>query len=213
MINTAERAEDSLGAHPAVGLDDRLTGWLEQVRKTGFDRRLAGARGAAAVRTALDVLAVLGVDRVADGQQIGGSAGGRHRLAVLAAEVVGDAHALDRGRPAGTLVVHALTWLREVPFPQDAADWRRAWADAGVACDDLSCDVLVLNLPGFAMEPLRLTLRQVMSWRPPAGDHGLVLACENLAVVAAMTDRFGEAAPPIVCVDGMPSTAALLVLE
>ena len=52
-----------------------------------------------------------------------------------------------------------------------------------------------------------------MSWRPPAGDHGVVLACENPAVVAAMTDRFGEAAPPIVCVDGMPSTAALLVLE
>lgn len=76
MMNTAVRAEDwaTLGAHPAVGLDDRLTGWLEQVRKTGFDRRLAGARGAAAVRTALDVLAVL-VNRVADGQQIGGSGG------------------------------------------------------------------------------------------------------------------------------------------
>lgn len=132
---------------------------------------------------------------------------------MLAAEVVGDAHALDRGRPAGTLVVHALSWLHDVPFPQDAADWRRTWAEAGVACDDLSCDVLVLNLPGFAMEPLRLTLRQVMSWRPPEGDRRVVLACENPAVVAAVSDRFGAVAPPVVCVDGMPSTAALLVLE
>jgi len=52
-----------------------------------------------------------------------------------------------------------------------------------------------------------------MSWRPPADDLDVVLACENPAVVAGVADRFGAAAPPVVCVDGMPSTAALLVLE
>ncbi len=124
-----------------------LAGWLDHVRTTGVDRRLAGADGIAAVRAALDVVAVLDDDD------------GSHRLAVLAADVVGDTHGLDRGRPAGTLVVHALGWLRSEAFPHDAADWRRAWAEAGVACDDLSCDVLVLNLPGFPKEPLRLTLR------------------------------------------------------
>ena len=123
-----------------------------------------------------------------------------------------DSHGLDRGRPAGTLVVHALTWLCNEPFPQDAADWRRVWADAGVACDDLSCDVLVLIFPGFAMEPLRLTLRQVMSWQPPTLPRGVVFSCENPAVVAAAADRLSDASPPLVCVDGMPSTAALMVL-
>ncbi len=198
----AERAERwaALGTHPAVEHDNRLARWLDHVKTTGFDRRLAGAGGAAAVHAALDVLAVLDGDT-------------GYRLPVLAADVVRDSHGLDRGRPAGTLVVHALTWLSSEPFPQDAADWRRAWADAGVACDDLSCDVLVLNLPGFATEPLRLTLRQVTSWQPPAVARGFAFACENPAVVAAASDRLGEASPPIVCVDGMPSTAALIVLD
>lgn len=200
--SAAERSEQwaALSAHSVAQTDDRVAGWLDHVRKTGFDRRLAGADGVAAVRAALDVLAVLDGDA-------------QHRLPVLAADVVGDSHGLDRGRAAGTLVVHALSWLRSEPFPQDAADWRRVWADAGVACDDLSCDVLVLNLPGFAREPLRLTLRQVLSWQPPARPRRVVFACENPAVVAAASDRLGEASPPIVCVDGMPSTAALMVLD
>lgn len=197
----AERAElwAAVRVHPVVERDPRLAGWLDHVMKSGFDRRLAGADGIAAVNAALDVLAVLDGDT-------------NHRLPVLAAEIVRDSHGLDRGRPAGTLVVHALTWLCNEPFPQDAADWRRVWADAGVACDDLSCDVLVLNLPGFATEPLRLTLRQVMSWQPPTLPRGVVFSCENPAVVAAAADRLSDSSPPVVCVDGMPSTAALIVL-
>ena len=82
-----------------------------------------------------------------------------------------------------------------------------------VVCDDLSCDVLVLNLPGWPAEPLRLTLRQTSSWRagPPAG--GIVFVCENPAVVAAAADELGDRSPTVVCLDGMPSTAALVVLD
>jgi uncharacterized protein (TIGR02679 family) len=150
---------------------------------------------------ALDVLAVLN-----------GRDGG-YRLAVLAARVTGDAHGLDRGKPAGTLAVHALSWLADRPFPEDAADWRRAWSEAGVACDDLSCDVLVLNLPGWATEPLRLTLRQASSWRASTGGRGAVFVCENPAVVAAAVDHAMDRSPMMVCLDGMPSTAALVVLS
>lgn len=200
--STAERSEEwtKLHAHPAVEHDDQLGVWLDHVRSTGFDRRLAGVGGVAAVHAALDVLTVLAGD-------------GSHRLPVLAATVVGDSHGLDRGRPAGTLVVHALGWLHGETFPRDAADWRRVWADAGVACDDLSCDVLVLGLPGFSVEPLRLTLRQVMVWQPPPAPSRVVYACENPAVVAAAADQLDQDSPPVVCVEGMPSTAALIVLD
>ncbi|MBW3642357.1 MAG: TIGR02679 family protein [Actinobacteria bacterium] len=193
----------ALAAHAAVGADGRLAGWLEQLRSTGLARRLAGEGDARAVSSALDVLAALR-------RREGG-----HRLAVLAAEVTGDAHGLDRGRPAGTLCVHALSWLADRPFPQDAADWRRVWSDAGVACDDLSCDVLVLNLPGWPAEPLRLTLRQAAAWcvPPAAGTPGWVFVSENPAVVAAAADHLGDRAPTMLCLDGMPSTAALVVLD
>jgi uncharacterized protein (TIGR02679 family) len=202
-IGDAERARRwaDLTVHPAVTDDLRLEGWLDHVRGGGLARRLAGDDETRALRVALDVLCVVN-RRDRD-----------HRLPVLAAEVTGDAHALDRGRPAGTLAVHALSWLAGRPFPDDAADWRRTWAGAGVACDDLSCGVLVLNLPGWSREPLRLTLRQATAWRsPPSGDTA-VFVCENPAVVAAAADELGERSPTMVCLDGMPSTAALVVLD
>lgn len=192
---------DELVSHPAVVDEPRLRGWLDHVRTTGLDRRLARGDAATAMRAALDVVALIGKsDR-------------QFRLPVLAADVTGDAHGLDRGRSVGTLAVHALSWLTERPFPQDAADWRRTWAEAGVACDDLSCDVLVLNLPGWPTEPIRLTLRQVSSWRPPSIGTQVAFACENPAVVAAAADNLGDGTPTMVCVDGMPSTAALVVLD
>ena len=82
-----------------------------------------------------------------------------------------------------------------------------------MACDDLSCDVLVLNLPGCDAQPLRLTLRQASSWRPGAVGRGAVYVTENPAIVAAAADRLADRSPPMVCLDGMPSTAALVVLD
>ena len=190
-----------LETHPAVGDKRQLVGWFEDLRRTGLARRLAGDREADAVRVALDVLSLL--QRRPERSL---------RLGILAAEITSDAHGLDRRRPAGTLAVHALCWLDGRPFPEDAADWRRVWAEAGVACDDLSCDVLVLGIPGWPPGPLRLTLRQVTKWLPPKGPVD-VFACENPAVVAAAADVFGDLSPPIVCVEGMPSTAAVMVLE
>lgn len=188
-------------AHPATITHPSLVGWLEHVRSSGLARRLAGDGEAAATSTALDVIAAV------DGSRRG------HRLPVLAAEMTGDAHGLDRGRPAGTLAVHALTWRDGRPFPQDAADWRRTWSDAGVACDDLSCDVLVCNLPGWPTEPLRLTLRQATAWRGGPARSSTAYVCENPAVLAAAIDELGDDAPTMVCLDGMPSTAALVVLD
>jgi uncharacterized protein (TIGR02679 family) len=190
-----------LAAHPAVAADPRVKEWLDHVRVVGLARRLAGEEEASVLSATLDTLGA-----VSKGH-------GACRLAVLAAEVTGDAHGLDRGRPVGTLAVQALAWLADQPSPRDAADWRRTWNDAGVACDDLSCDVLVLGLPGWAAEPLRLTLRQVSSWRLPRRVGGTVFVSENPAVVAAAADHLGERAPTMVCLDGMPSTAALVVLD
>lgn len=192
---------EALVRHRAVCDDPVLATWLVEIRASGAARRLAGDGEATAVSSALDVLAALHA-RV-----------GRHRLPVLAAEVTGDAHGLDRGRPVGTLAIHALCWSAGRPFPSDAAAWRRAWSEAGVACDDLSCDVLVLNLPGWSAEPLRLTLRQASSWRPRAAAGDVAYVCENPAVVAAAADLLDSRSPAMVCLDGMPSTAALVVLD
>lgn len=192
-----ERRWAGIAEHPLALEDQSVLAWHDELRRIGLARRLAGAAETDVVRVAMDAL---GLARRQEGL----------RLGVLAARITGNAHALDRGHPAGSLAVHFITWTNAMPYPEDAAEWRRAWAEAGVACDDLSCDVLVFRAPGWAVEPLRLTLRQVTKWVPGPGK-GPVFVCENPAVVSAAADLPDSA--PIVCVEGIPSTAAVVALE
>jgi len=148
------------------------------------------------------------------------------RLAELAAALFRDPHALDRSTPLGRACVRSLELRRAVteggsyrdPL-EDAQLWSAAWVGAGVICDAVSAQVLVLNLPltGNAPavrlchaapgEPVWLTLRSLR------GDWGLaggaeVFVCENPTVLEAAADRHGAASRPLVCTFGLPSQAA-----
>jgi uncharacterized protein (TIGR02679 family) len=146
----------------------------------------------------------------------------------LAAECCGDAHALDDGRPAGTLLLSAVRALAGLPFAAGgSADSRRAaWAAAGVHLDDLSSLVLCFGLPGDgqtalgrmlsscreAAQPAMLTLRQLRHHDQPL-PAGRVRICENPVVVAAAADELGAGGQPLVCVGGQPSAAGWLLLQ
>jgi uncharacterized protein (TIGR02679 family) len=210
----AERRQELFG-HPALTALPELRPWLQRVLAEGTHRRVVHGDESASVDALVAALDVLGALRQPSDGRL---------LPVLAADVHGDAHLLDRGRPVGSLMVNALASIADSPLPTTAAGWRSLWATAGVVCDDLSCDVLVLNLPrwGPGRGPWRLTLRQASKWAEAfAGakdislkcTSGAVFACENPAVVAAAEEAFGPAGPTMVCLDGMPSTAALTVLD
>jgi uncharacterized protein (TIGR02679 family) len=146
----------------------------------------------------------------------------------LAVECCGDAHALDDGRPAGTLALSAVRALASLPFAADvSADSRRAvWASVGVHLDELSSLVLCLGLPGDTRtalgrvlalhretgQPAMLTLRQLRCHNE-ALSAGLVRICENPVVIAAAADEFGGRCPPLVCVGGQPSAAGWRLLD
>jgi len=146
----------------------------------------------------------------------------------LAAECCGDAHALDDGRPAGTLVLSAVRALTGLPFAAEvSADSRRAvWASVGVHLDELSSLVLCLGLPGDTLTPLGkvlalqreagqpavLTLRQLRC-HDPALPAGPVRICENPVVIAAAADELGSRCPPLICVGGQPSAAGWRLLD
>ena len=102
---------------------------------------------------------------------------------------------------------------------EDAQLWSAAWAGAGVICDAVSAQVLVLNLPltGNAPavrlchaapgEPVWLTLRSFRGdWELAGGAE--VFVCENPTVLEAAADRHGAASRPLVCTFGLPSQAA-----
>jgi uncharacterized protein (TIGR02679 family) len=145
----------------------------------------------------------------------------------LAAECCGDAHALDDGRPVGTLVLSAVRALAGLPFAAEGtADSRRAaWAAVGVHLDELSSLVLCLGLPGDTRtalgrtlasyrevgQPVVLTLRQLRCHDEPLRATR-VRICENPVVVAAAADELGIQCQPLVCVGGQPSAAGWRLL-
>lgn len=150
----------------------------------------------------------------------------------LAAECCGDAHALDDGRPVGTLVLSAVRALAGLPFAAEgtAESRRAAWAAVGVHLDELSSLVLCLGLPGDthtalgrtlsscreAGQPAVLTLRQLRSHTEPlrtGPPAARVRICENPVVVAAAAEELGPACQPLVCVGGQPSAAGWRLLE
>jgi uncharacterized protein (TIGR02679 family) len=150
-------------------------------------------------------------------------------LGVLAARHTNDAHALDDSSPLATLVIAAARVLVGNPPSglATAAERRAAWASVGVHRDELSSTVLCLGLPGDgssltarvlglareAGEPCVLTLRQL--GRDPVLGVGArrVWVCENPIVVATAADELGADCPPLVCLNGQPSTAVIRLLE
>ncbi len=207
--------------HPVIGKHPELVPWLEDVETTGLYRRLAG-RGSEGDEDLLErILAVLA-------ELLSPGGGDGVRLPVLASRVLGDSHALDAGHRVPALVLRALARLHRRPIPLLAAERRELWALAGVVCDDLSCDVLVLGLApagdgllhrtlrehATAGEPMRITLRQLANSSPvrlPAASR--VFICENPAVISVAADRLGHRSPPLVCLAGQPDTAALVLLR
>jgi uncharacterized protein (TIGR02679 family) len=142
-------------------------------------------------------------------------------LSHLAAQALGDSHALDGGRPVGTLVLAALRGAEIEERPRDV------WAKWGVLVNELASPALVLNLSARTDtscgqlvqqarergEPLHLSLRVLLRTPPRWEIIGRkVFVCENAAVVAMAADRLGTRSPPLVCTDGMPAAAQRVLL-
>lgn len=158
----------------------------------------------------------------------------------LAAEVLGDAHALDSGQPTATLVLAA--WRQviaeidanhdcvdieptegsEMGLDNDAERDRDVWAKAGVLVNELARPALFLNLPmrdaqrrdPSPGEPVYASLRSLLR-SPPQWDvaNRKVYVCENPNMVAIAADRWGPDCAPLVCTDGMPAAAQRCLLS
>lgn len=195
-----------------VAKQPEFAAWYASVRSSGLLRRLAGAPSSDLFSALAAVLAQL-------------PAGGEP-IATFAARVTGSAHALDDNRPLSTLVLSAARTLADLP-DGEGAEWRREiWASVGLLRDDVSSTVLTLGLPGDAFtacgraltawqsvgQPVVLTLRQLVR-NPPALSVSSVYICENPAVVSTAADRLGSSCPPLVCTNGQPRAAVMVLLR
>lgn len=204
-----------------------LSRWLQVPNAAGLLKRLSKQDAAAAdqfVRGAHEVLLRL-------------PAAGLTR-AQLAAEIFGNAHALDKGQPTATVVLAALRHhdmmqraSAESHIESDSDDSaidtqveeraRDLWAKSGVLVNELARPALFLNLPvqpGDAPlspqgEPgylsLRRLLRTSINW---SVDGQRIFVCENPNVVSIAADQLGVDCAPLVCTDGMPAAAQRVLL-
>ena len=198
----------------AIGLGE----WLDALQVSGLLKRVAERdkqRACELLDAALRVLARL------PGQGIS--------LSALAAECLGDAHALDVGEPVAALVRRALAryWRGGVPLAQP--DERSIWAHAGVLLGgDITSAVLVHRLPTQGGKPLDdalaihyreaeptwLTLRQLLRDPPAWACAGRdVYVCENPSILAEAAERLGARCAPLIVTWGRPGAAVLTVLE
>lgn len=192
--------------------------WLDELQTEGLLRRLSGGdleRAQHLLHVALVIigrLPALGLP-----------------LTELAADVVGDSHALDNGAPLHTLLIRYLAKKSGAESWTTTEARRQLWAEVGILCDELSAPVLVLNLSGIpgshtadalnlhalAGEPYRLSIRQLLR-NPPqfqSGRNSKIFVCENPTVVSAAANSLGAKSAPLLCVEGQPKTAAILLLR
>ncbi|MBS2961896.1 TIGR02679 family protein [Actinocrinis puniceicyclus] len=201
----------------AVRARPQLEAWFTALRAQGLVTRLSSGSPTTAAAMLADLAQVVSALPAED-----------ESLAAFAARVLADAHALDDDRPLSTLSLSAARALTGGAHG-NGAQWRReTWAAVGLLKDELSSQVLTLGLPGDsatatgralaalhpAGQPAVLTLRQLARDAPrPLPPGTRVFVCENPSVVAAAADRFAARCPPLVCVGGQPSAAAVKLLS
>lgn len=227
--SAASAARESAWQEALVGLDAAaavrpvLKDWVAWIHRRGLVRSLASEpeAGRALVDEVVAVLSRLPHPGL--------------RLPRLAREVLGSAHGLDDGRPAGTLVLSAIPFLMGGPESRDQQDLeqaearRESWAAVGVLVGDLTTTVLVLNLPGGGEgvsdrilnagaavgEPVLLSLGQLTRHPPDLqGMNGrVVYVCENETVVGEAADRLGGGTAALICGRGQPTVAVMRLLQ
>ncbi|MGH8629808.1 MAG: TIGR02679 family protein [Burkholderiales bacterium] len=223
IVHLATAHADAQARWSAVASDchhPKLTSYLQTPAGLGLLKRLARQDTEAAARLRDRAERVL--------QRL--PAGGLPR-AQLAAQTLGNAHALDSGQATATLVVAAWRQHEEgypdTDAPEDMPDGPReervrdVWARAGVLVNELARPTLHLNLPTRGQEPpfsatgepgyvsLRRLLRAQPAWA--VAGH-TIFVCENPNLVAIAADLLGERCAPLVCTDGMPAAAQRTLL-
>lgn len=221
IVNRVALADEQRAGWAAVfeGVcNQSLSSWLTSTQNRGLVKRHSGTRTHVAAQLLSRVELVLKFL----------PANGMTR-SQLAAAVLGDAHALDSGRPESSIVLAVLLHARRAGNEEQdiEEDRRETWATAGVLVNELARPALFLNLPvipsersagrrhlGPLGEPdfisLRKLLRSMPAWNVTERD---VFVCENPNIVAIAADRLGHDCAPLVCTDGMPGAAQRTLLS
>lgn len=197
--DAARREEPVAAAQQLLPEAPWVPEWLAQLRRLTPSVEVA--------RQAASVLVALAADRVVSRVD-------------LAAEVLGDAHALDEDGPVAGLVLRGLALRFEVDLPLAAEGRRELWRRAGVSGDEVSSTCLVLRLPLLSGvladrvaggDPVHVTRRDLRRHPVAVPSGSRVLVCENPRVLEAVADAELDVA--VVCGNGNPNLVTVDLLR
>jgi uncharacterized protein (TIGR02679 family) len=203
--NAKQQRRDALEHATAAHLSDAA--WASAWRDATWTDGLFARASAEEVTTA--------VMRV--GQVLAFAGSGRSRTEV-AAQLFGNAHALDTSARLATLVTRALT-SRDGP-----GDERTAWERAGLPLDLVSAPVLTWALPVLGADgvahavrtmtsaglPMQLSVLALRASPLTVAPGTAVLVVENPRLVEAAAER--RLAAAVLCTNGNPTTAPSLAI-
>lgn len=189
--------------------------WVGDLRRTGVLNRSPDA-----VSTVREAAAILNHLHKNDLPEVP-----RSRVE-LAAQVLGDAHALDEGRLLHRVVLRALAAAAGVPVPPRVEERWALWEAVGVSPDGVSSTCLVLGLRGSGAgsigirlsaaadvgDPVHLTRRDLGGLTDLGTRERSVLVCENPRVLEAVAETCAGGVP-VVCTAGEPNTVVISVLS
>ncbi len=196
---------------------DWAPAWADEVIRAGLARALSSDDAVWLVATVERVLAAISA--------MEGLPGLVSRVD-LAAQVLGDSHALDEGTRVGSAVVRALRISGAVSLSS------AVWEAAGVHTDLVSGPALVWNLPAGLVDaacplgkvvagaramgaPVHLSQMMLRQWEPWEGGSGAdvcdVLVTENPRIVEAAAQRLVPFC--VMTTNGNPSGAVRLLLR
>ncbi|WP_087065671.1 TIGR02679 family protein [Intestinibacillus massiliensis] len=149
------------------------------------------------------------------------------RLAVLSARATSDPHALDGGRLAGKLFLHALAALEGRVFSTVAEDRDSLYYEAGILCDSIASSVTQVGLvlcdengehPAFRAfrerhESCTLTLMNLAALSSGHSPSGQAYLVENQMVFSQLCDQAKRFHSPLICTSGQPQVAVLRLLD
>ncbi|MFJ8438829.1 TIGR02679 family protein [Kitasatospora griseola] len=211
---TAARA--AVAASPLAG-QDWVSGWLDDLRRTGAPGRLAPQDAEGLLHQAIRVLGLLRSDRGEEAVPYG--------RGELATRVTGTAHGLDDDTALSRLVLRGLARAMGTEPPEHAPGRRALWRAAAVVPDEVSSTVLTYGLRpvgrGWRERALReradhhaethLTLRELRELEVVLPSDTPVHICENPRVVEAAAEARREGV--LVCTSGSASTVVLELLD
>lgn len=149
------------------------------------------------------------------------------RLAVLAAKVTGNPHALDRKERAGLFLLDILAYGKEMEVPSNAEGIMTLYADYGLVADDQSNFSIVRGLdfyteeglhPGFAAfrerrESLAVTLSNLDSIVKADCLGKEVFVVENQMLFSTICDRMMDRDIALMCSSGQVNMASLMIMD